>query len=43
MTEQEKQALNRLLTALKRRLSLQICLFQEIVFEYGTADAIALR
>jgi len=33
--------LTRLLTALKRRLDLQICLFQEIVFEYGTADAIA--
>ncbi|RUR73894.1 DUF5677 domain-containing protein [Chlorogloeopsis fritschii PCC 9212] len=40
MTEQEQQALTRLLTAFKRRLSLQICLFQEIVFEYGTVDAI---
>ncbi|MBE9205838.1 hypothetical protein IQ244_04780 [Nostoc sp. LEGE 06077] len=41
MTAQERQALTRLLIAFKRRLGSQICLFQEIVFEYATADAIA--
>ncbi|MDZ7962823.1 MAG: DUF5677 domain-containing protein [Aulosira sp. DedQUE10] len=41
MTEPERKALARLLTAFKRRLCSQICLFQEIVFEYGTADAVA--
>ncbi|OCQ90654.1 hypothetical protein BCD64_28770 [Nostoc sp. MBR 210] len=40
MIDKEQRALARLLTALKRRLDLQICIFQEIVFEYGTADAI---
>lgn len=41
MTEQKIQILTSLFKALKRRLGLQICLSQQIVFEYGTADAIA--
>jgi Family of unknown function (DUF5677) len=41
MSEKEQKDLARLLTAFKKQLGSQVCLFQEIVFEYGTADAIA--